>query len=166
MRILTLENTAYEMNDIPDEVDDLRFAILDNSNPADPDYFFIPLIFLESFNSPAVVLEIGNHKIRMPVDWKILIGDRDVGDLEMLAFSSLNDRGFDAFTFNPLSSPKPDFYPIDVVDIYTEVKWYFPKIKSGQMLAVPLNNGPKPMCAYFVKDISRQCEQVDYGSVW
>ena len=46
MRILTLENTAYEMNDIPDEVDDLRFAILDNSNPADPDYFFIPLIFL------------------------------------------------------------------------------------------------------------------------
>ena len=27
MRILTLENQAYEMNDIPDEVDDLRFAI-------------------------------------------------------------------------------------------------------------------------------------------
>ena len=78
----------------------------------------------------------------------------------------MNDRGFDAFTFNPLSSPKPDFHPIDVVDIYTEVKWYFPKIKSGQMLAVPLTNGPNPVCAYFVKDISRQCEQVDYGDVW
>ena len=34
------------------------------------------------------------------------------------------------------------------------------------MLAVPLRDGPRPMCAYFVKDISRQCEQVDYGSVW
>jgi len=56
--------------------------------------------------------------------------------------------------------------PIDIVDIYTEVKWYFPKIKTGQMLAVPLSNGRQPMCAYFVKDISRQCEQVDYGSVW
>ena len=54
----------------------------------------------------------------------------------------------------------------DVVDIYTEVKWYFPKIKSGQLLAVPLTKGPKPVCAYFVKDISRQCEQIDYGSVW
>lgn len=32
MYILTLENTAYEMNEIPDEVDDLRFAILDNSD--------------------------------------------------------------------------------------------------------------------------------------
>jgi hypothetical protein len=56
--------------------------------------------------------------------------------------------------------------PIDVVDIYTEVKWYFPKIKSGQLLAVPLTGGPTPTCAYFVKDISRQCEMVDYGSVW
>ena len=49
MRILTLENTAYEMNDIPDEVDDLRFAILDNSNPADPDYFFIPIYIFRKF---------------------------------------------------------------------------------------------------------------------
>ena len=46
MNILTLENTAYEMNEIPDEVEDLRFAILDNSDPKNPDYFFIPLIFL------------------------------------------------------------------------------------------------------------------------
>ena len=39
------------MNEIPDEVEDLRFAILDNSDPKNPDYFFIPLIFLESFNN-------------------------------------------------------------------------------------------------------------------
>ena len=87
-------------------------------------------------------------------------------EMHVLPITSLNDRGFDAFTFNPLSSAKPDFMPIDIVDIYTEVKWYFPKIKSGQLLAVPLTNGPRPTCAYFVKDISRQCEQVDYGSVW
>ena len=166
MQILTLENKTFVMNDLPDEVDDMRFAVLDNSNPKDPDYFFIPLIFLQSFNAPALVLKIGNKNIRMPRDWMMLIGEPDHGDLEVIPLTSLNDRGFDAFTFNPLSSPKPDFYPIDVVDIYSEVKWYFPKIKSGQMLAVPLNNGPKPMCAYFVKDISRQCEQVDYGSVW
>jgi hypothetical protein len=112
------------------------------------------------------VLEIGDHKIKMPLDWKMLIGEAGQSEMHVLPITSLNDRGFDAFTFNPLSSPKPDFVPIDVVDIYTEVKWYFPKIKSGQMLAVPLTDGPSPTCAYFVKDISRQCEQVDYGSVW
>jgi len=34
------------------------------------------------------------------------------------------------------------------------------------MLAVPLEDKKNPVCAYFVKDISRQCEQVDYGDVW
>ena len=50
MKILQLENQTYTLEKIPEYVDDqLRFAVLDNSNPAEPDYFFIPLIFLESF---------------------------------------------------------------------------------------------------------------------
>lgn len=167
MRILTLEtNSSYEMNDIPDEVEDLRFAILDNSDPKNPDYFFIPLIFLESFNSPALVLNIGGNLIKMPVDWQILIGEQDVGDLEVIPLTSINDRGFSAYTFNPISSFKPEFMPIEIVDIYQDVKWYFPKLKPGQMLAVPVEEGEKPMCAYFVKDISRQSEVVDYSKVF
>ena len=166
MRILTLENTAYEMNDIPDEVDDLRFAILDNSNPADPDYFFIPLIFLESFNSPALVLDIAGHKIRMPVDWKILIGEKEIGDLEMLNLSSLNDRGFNAFSFNPISSFKADYLPVNIVDLYSDVKWYFPKLKQGQILAVPITTGDQPICVYCAKEINKQNEIVDITKAW
>ena len=167
MKILTLENRTYILEKIPEYVDEkLRFAVLDNSNPEEPDFFYIPLIFLESFNAPAAVLQIGQWKMKMPLDWKMLIGEAGQQEMHVLPITSLNDRGFDAFTFNPLSSVKPDFHPIDVVDIYTEVKWYFPKIKSGQMLAVPLENRRNPVCAYFVKEISRQCEQVDYGSVW
>jgi len=147
MRILTLENTAYEMNDIPDEVDDLRFAILDNSNPADPDYFFIPLIFLESFNSPAVVL--------------------DVGDLEMLNFSSLNDRGFDAFVFNPLGDFRHDYLPVNIIDIYSDVKWFFPKLKQGQILAIPIEIGVEnPRCVYCAKEINKQNEIVSIDRAW
>ena len=167
MKILTLENETYILEKIPEYVDEkLRFAVLDNADPDNPDFFYIPLIFLESFNARAGVVQIGKWKIKMPLDWKMLIGEKGQEEMHVLPITSLNDRGFDAFTFNPLSSPKPDFYPIDVVDIYTEVKWYFPKIKSGQLLAVPLTDGSKPICAYFVKDISRQCEQIDYGNVW
>ena len=36
MRILTLENTPYDLDTLPDEVNDLRFAVLDNSDPANP----------------------------------------------------------------------------------------------------------------------------------
>jgi len=167
MRLLTLDNTSYELNDIPEEVDDIRFCVLDNSDPKDPDYFFIPLIFLESFNSPALVLKIGNATIKMPIDWQLLIGEKDLGDLEVVPLTSINDRGFSAFAFNPLTSFRPDFFPVEVVDIYQDVKWYFPKLKPGQMLAVPLEVGKeKPLCAYFVKDISRQSEIVNYTKVW
>ena len=166
MRILTLDNTAYEMNEIPNEIEEIRFCVLDNSDPKDPDYFYIPLIFLESFNSPALVLRIGPHTVRMPVDWQLLIGEHDFGDLEVVPLTSINDRGFSVFCFNPLTSFRPEFMPVEIVDIYQDVKWYFPKLKPGQMLAIPLTKDPEPLCAYFIKDISRQSEVVDYSKVW
>jgi hypothetical protein len=166
MRILTLDNQAYDLNTLPEEVDDMRFAILDNSDPSNPDYHYIPLIFLETFNSPALVLRIGEEVIRMPMDWQILIGEPDVGDLEVLPLTSINDRGFKVFQFNPLSSFRPSFPPIEIVDVYHEVTWYAPKLKNGQMLSVPLTDDPKPECVYFVKDVSRNCEIVDYNKAW
>ena len=166
MRILTLENQSYDLDTLPEEVDDMRFAVLDNSDPANPDYHFIPLIFLESFNSPALVLRIGEYRIRMPVDWQVLIGEPDLGDLEMLPLTSINDRGFTVFQFNPRSSFRPSYLNIEIVDVYHDVTWYAPKLKNGQMLAVPLGDEPDPPCVYFVKDISRNCEIVDYNRAW
>ena len=167
MRILTLDNMSFDMTEIPDEVEDMRFCVLDNSDPKEPDYFYIPLIFLESFNSPALVLKIGQHTIKMPVDWQILIGEKDMGDLEVVPFTSINDRGFSAFCFNPLSSFRPEFYPIEIIDIYQDVKWYFPKLKPGQMLAIPLEGGvEKSLCVYCVKEISRTSEVVDFSKAW
>lgn len=154
------------MDEIPDQVDDLRYAVLDNSNPRAPDYFFIPMIFLESFNSPALVLKIGEHIVRMPVDWQILIGERDLGDLEVVPLTSVNDRGFSAFVFNPRSGTRPSFLPVEVIDIYQDIKWYFPKLRSGHMLAVPLSEDPQPACAYFVKEVSKQNEIVDFSLAW
>ena len=166
MRILTLDNTSFEMNEIPDEIEDLRFCVLDNSDPKDPDYYYIPLIFLESFNAPALVLRIGDHRIKMPVDWQVLIGEPDLGDLEVLPLTSINDRGFKVFEFNPLSSFRPSFHSIEIIDIYSEVAWYAPKLKNGQMLCVPIDDSATPDCVYFVKDVSRNCEIVDYNRAW
>lgn len=163
MRILTLEDKSFRLDDLPDQIeDDVRFAVLDNSDPKEPDFFFVPLIFLESFSAPAMVLEINGHEITMPVDWHIAVGDSESGcDLEILPLTSINDRGFEAFLFNPLSGYKMEFGTINIVNFYTDVKWYFPKVKNGQLLTVPITNGPKPQCAFFVKDISRQCEVID-----
>ena len=166
MNILLLDNIKYNLENLPEEVDDFRFAILDNSNPSNVDYHYIPLIFLESFNAPALVLKIGKHTIKMPVDWQILIGEKEHGDLETLPLTSINDRGFNAFEFNPLTSFSPTFLPIEIVDIYHDVTWYAPRLRNGQFLCVPIDEGEKPRCVYFVKDISRNCEIVDYSQVY
>jgi hypothetical protein len=166
MRILTLDNESYDLNTLPEEVDDMRFAIFDNSDPKDPDYHYIPLIFLESFSAPALVLRIGNNTIRLPSDWQILIGEPDVGDLEVLPLTAINDRGFKVFQFNPLTSFRPSFLDVEIIDVYHEVAWYAPKLKNGQMLCVPLHDGPEPECVYIVKDISRNCEVVNYSLAW
>lgn len=160
MNILTIDNQSFNLNNLPEEVDEnMRFAVLDNSNPHEPDFFFMPLIFLESFNGPAMVLRIGEDEITMPIDWSIAVGDNQTNcDIEVLPLTSLNDRGFEALCFNPISSFRLEFKKIEIVNFYNDVKWYFPKMKNGQLLAVPLGQNPKPLCCYFVKEISRQSE--------
>jgi len=155
---------CFNLDELPDQIEeDIRFSVLDNSDPKNPDFFFVPLIFLESFSAPAMVLEIGGREITMPVDWSVAVGCSESGpDLEILPLTSINDRGFEAFLFNPLKSFKTEFAPINIVNFYTDVKWYFPKMKNGQLLSVPITEGKNPLCAFFVKDISRQCEVIEY----
>ena len=165
MRILTLENECFNLDDLPEQIeDDVRFSVLDNSDPKNTDFFFVPLIFLESFSAPAMVLDIGGKEVTMPVDWSIAVGCSESGmDLEVLPLTSINDRGFEAFLFNPLKSFKTEFAEIKIVNFYTDVKWYFPKMKNGRLLSVPIDEGKNPLCAFFVKDISRQCEVIEYS---
>ena len=167
MQILTLDNKTFSLNNLPEEVDEnTRFAVLDNSNPNEPDFFFMPLIFLESFNAPAMVLRIGDDEIAMPLDWSIAVGDSSSSsDIEILPLTSLNDRGFEALCFNPLSSFRVEFKKIEIVNFYNDVKWYFPKMKNGQLLATPTGFGNKPNCAYFVKEISRQSEIIQLDKI-
>lgn len=160
MKILTLDNKAFDLNELPEEVDEgTRFNVLDNSNPSEPDFYFMPLIFLESFNSPAILLNIGGYEVQMPLDWCMVVADSESGlDPEVLPLTSINERGFDAMIFNPIAGYRTEYMPIEIVNIYQDVKWYFPKMKNGQLLTVPLNDQLNPPCAYFVKEVSRQSE--------
>jgi hypothetical protein len=102
----------------------------------------------------------------MPLDWCVAVGDDEAGDVEILPITSLNSRDFKAFCFNPISSYSAEWLKIDIVNVYSEVKWYFPKTKPGQLLCTPLTNVDEPKCVYFIKEISKQCEVIDYGKIW
>ena len=83
----------------------------------------------------------------------------------MIPLTSINDRGFEAFLFNPLTSYTTSFTEVKIVNFYNDVKWDFPKMKNGQLLSVPIKDGNDPKCAFFVKDISRQSELIDYAAL-
>ena len=158
------------MNDVPDILDDdvpgnklvdLRYCVLDYTDANNVDYMFIPLLFLESFNAPSVDLRIGKYHIQMPIDWSVVIGDKHSGELEVIELKKLNDRPFQVFSINPISGYMPQFLNITITNIFPDVKWYFPKLKYGHLLAVPLSFEEKPLCVFFVKDFNKLPEILD-----
>jgi len=166
MKILTVENKPYELDFVPEEIEDVRYGVLDYSNKNDADYFFVPLVFLEIFNAPAAVLRIGNHMVKMPLDWSLIICEPDVGEPEVVPITSLNDRGFHAFTFNPISGFLPKFQNVEITNVFQEVKWHFPKLKFGHFLAVPLGDEEGCNCAFFVKETSKVPDILDTYYLW
>lgn len=166
MRILTPDNATFDMVGLPEQIDDLRYCVLDYSNQNDVDFYFIPMIFLDVFARPAADLRIGPYRIQVPLDWSVVISDKDFGYLEIIELKHLNDRDFCAFTLNPLSSYIPGFHEITIDNVFPDVTWHVPRLKHGHILAVPLADGPAPPCAFFVKDTQKLPESLDITRVF
>lgn len=157
MKILTVDNTTYDIDCVPDQIDEINYCVFDASDP-DPavqDYYFLPLLFLESFHAPAICLEIGPYSIQMPMDWSIITSDEEFSDVEIIPLASLNNRGFVAPIFNPMRPGIPRAMEIRITNIYQDVKWYFPKLKHGHILAIPIEEAENPKCVYFVKEAAK-----------
>lgn len=166
MNILTVENKSYNLDCVPEQIEDVRYCILNCQNNTDLDYYFIPLIFLESFNAPAIAMKIGDYAIQMPMDWNILIMDESYSMVEFHPIMSLNDRGFKTLVFNPLTYTVPGLKEIEVVNVFTDVKWHFPKLKNGHVLVIPLQDGDNPQCAMFVKDTGKIPNDIDISELF
>ena len=165
MKILTIENEGYELDHIPEQIDDFRYCVIDYTNPAQADYIFVPLVFLESFNAPAITIKVGNNSLMMPIDWSIVIADPDMGDPEVMSLTSINDRRFTAFAMNPISGYMAEYLPIEFTGVFQDMKWYFPKLKYGHILAVPMEDKKEPRCVYFVKDANKVPEVLDINKL-
>ncbi len=165
-KILTVENKMYDIDHVPEVVDDLRFCVLDCTETDYIDFFFLPLIYLESFYSPMVVLSIGKYTVKMPLDWSVMVCDEDYSAMEIMPLTSLNDRGFHTVLFNPLKHFVPESKEVVMMDVYSDVKWFFPKLKTGNILVVPVEDGDTPLCALFVKDHTKIPNPLDIGLIF
>jgi hypothetical protein len=166
LRILLCDNTVFEMNFLPEVIDDLRFCVLDYSSQDNIDFYFIPLVFLDVFPRPSANLRIGNYRIQMQLDWSVVIADKDFGYMEIIELKDLRDRPFEALIFNPITGFMPSFGEITHLNNFPDVTWNMPKLKYGHILVVPLESRPNPACAFFVRDIHRLPEALDITKVF
>lgn len=167
MRILLSDNVSFDMDKIPDRMgDDLFYCVLDYSNQQDVDFFFVPMVITEQFPRPAADLKIGPHRIQMPLDWSIMITDRNLGTLEMVELKQINDRQFDAFAMNPIDGYFPEFHEITIQNVFADVTWNIPRLKRGHILVVPLSEKPNSPCVFFVREGNRLPDGLDISKVF
>ena len=167
MYILKPENETEDLDLISIQIDndyDIPHKYCSLSVNNEIDFYFPDLLLIESFSGPAIVLDIGGFKIPVPClespnDYKIAIGEGHLSDLELISIEDLNGRDFSAFVYNPLSSFRPEFKTIEIVDTYKDLKWFMPRLSTNHILCVPLRAGPKPPCIYLAPSIS--CKRID-----
>lgn len=164
MKVLTTENFSYNLDKVPESADEIQYCVLDTNNKNNIDFFFIPLIFMETFNAPSMVMEVGPYTVQMPIDWSVMIIEKELGQCEMVPLTSINDRGFEALVINPLTYKMTESYEIKIVNVFQDVKWYFPKLKNGHIVTVPVDNSPNPPCLFFAKDTNQIPDVIDVGS--
>lgn len=163
--ILNPANEPFDLNQLPEKVDDLRYCVLDYSDRDCVDYYWPPLVFLDIFSSPCADLKVGKFNIQMPLDWSVVVGDKHAGDLEVVRLIDLNDKNFDVFAFNPISGFMPDFFQIDLVNVFSDVRWCFPKLRLGHFLAVPLENRMGAPCALFIREVTKSHDVLDIREI-
>ena len=50
MKILTLENSAYDIDCVPNEIEDIRYCVFDAGDTEFQDYYWLPLNFPRKFS--------------------------------------------------------------------------------------------------------------------
>ncbi len=161
MYILTPDNISFDTNRIPSKSTDLYFCVLDYSDPTDIDYQFIPVVFVENFPKANAVLRIGPNTVEVQLHWSILVGDQDFGELELMPIIEFHGRDFSAFTFNPCKGFMSRFEPIEIINIYQEVKWCIPTVMPEHLLTVPLRGGENPPCGFFAEPKTKLPDDFD-----
>ena len=181
MRILTPENLAFDVSQITHKSKQ-KYCILDLSDSADIDYKFASALLFSEYEYPATELKIGPYTLEVPMNWRILTGDKIFGELEIVDIDELINFEYQAFVFNPLRSYKPKFMPISVSNSYTSMtNWYVPKLQKKHVMGVPLGierewptaanpltreQEPFPECVWLIDDIDRMNAEIALSDVF
>lgn len=170
MQILNVENKVFELDQIRTKLNDLRICMLDFSEKDNIDFYFKKITSYLQYKQPAVELRIGDRRIIVPLNWKMLCTNDEDYNLEIVNVEDLVHETYYTPVFNPLKvymTPTPQ--AIEVLRIIpTGIEWFVPKLPKKCLLAMPLgtekdyeikemSNGvieKYPVCVYMMDDLN------------
>lgn len=165
MFILTENNVPFPVDQISEEHEDIRYCVFDYTDKDTADYYFIPMLAIETYNGPVADIMIGGFNIQLPWDWSLVIGEKHVGDLEVVKIEECMEKDFSAFAMNPIDGFMHDYLPIEIKNGYQDIRWYTPLLKNTHVLAIPLTKKDCPLCVFAVKDGSKVNDTIDVNLV-
>lgn len=154
MLILTPENVPFDVDQIVDTTPEEMYCTLDLTDIDDSDYYFHHILHVYSFVSISAELEIGGYRIKVPINWQLLLGDEDTGYMEVCTIENLlNMRNPCAFVYNPIRSMYAEYLPVKVINLFTlPTRWQIPSLRKRNLLVVPLANKENPKCVLFADE--------------
>lgn len=171
MLILSENNTVMDTDKVT-AAEKVYYGVLDFTRPKSPDYHFNPLVFVDTYQAPAVVLEVGNYTVVLPFKWSILITYAD--QAEVVPIKELPGKEYDAFCLNPISGYMPRMLPIRLVNIHNNASWTSPPMDRNKMLVVPIgferdsegNQRDQPLCMIVGEQKVRAPDTIDMSTLW
>jgi hypothetical protein len=159
--ILSETNDAVSLSRSVRNRADLHFTVLDFSDGVD--FACHPVLFIERNRTPRAKVAIGRFTTILPVDWFILIGDREHGTADLVTVREAIERRIDAIVLNPWRDRLASFAPITMHGSARE--FISPKMPKRNLLVLPLSRSPHPPCVFVARDATYFNEPIEVADL-
>lgn len=134
MLILNEHNEIVDLDQVSKN-NEIYYAVLDFSKPKTPDYFFKPVVFIDTFTAPSAELKIGPYTTMIPFKWSIIVVYAD--QAELVPIEDIVSKSHDAFLINPITAYMPSRMSVRYRGTY-ETSWTYPTLAKTELLVIPV----------------------------
>jgi len=101
------------------------------------DFTLNPLVYLEEYQGPTILIEINGFRFSVPSGWHILIVDTETKLIDTIPVSQCSTSPYLAMIVSSISSKYMEL-PIKVVDFKPDELVVYPMISKGCMMFCPV----------------------------
>ena len=161
-RVLTLDNNGLDFMEVCRKGEPVWYWYI-RATPR-PDFYCAESKVVENVPCDLVVLSCDDGKAVVPMDWTILVLDRETADTEFIPAGRI-PAGFTPLVINPLTSYTISSSEMILDGLHRDVVWVIPEMSNTEALVYPLAEGYDPPCVVVARPMTRLLRYMDIGDI-